>query len=214
MPKVEPEYLELRRQQILDASAVCFSRRGFHPTTMQDICREAELSPGAVYRYFPSKESIIHGMCERGGSQKIEAVEDAMETGTTLDAFDSLIETFFLGLDAIQSHADCILRVELIAEASRNDHIREWLTQDLEAVRNRFAQLIRSGQEKGEIDPSLDVSAVAQVMVALFHGYVTQKLVDPEMNANHYAEVIRSLFAGQFWRAGADRNQSPEIPAS
>ena len=47
MPKVLPEYLELRRQQILDAAAACFSRRGFHQTTMQDICTEAGLSPGA-----------------------------------------------------------------------------------------------------------------------------------------------------------------------
>ncbi|MGE0685263.1 MAG: TetR/AcrR family transcriptional regulator, partial [Dehalococcoidia bacterium] len=45
MPKVLPEYLELRRQQILDAAAACFTRAGFHQTTMQDICAESDLSP-------------------------------------------------------------------------------------------------------------------------------------------------------------------------
>ena len=59
MPKVLPQYLETRRQQIIDAAAACFARSGFHRTTMQDICNEAELSPGAVYRYFQSKEDII-----------------------------------------------------------------------------------------------------------------------------------------------------------
>jgi AcrR family transcriptional regulator len=55
MPKVTEAHLEARRQQILDAALACFSRRGFHQSTMQDICQEAELSPGAVYRYFRSK---------------------------------------------------------------------------------------------------------------------------------------------------------------
>ena len=59
MPKVTQAHLEARRQQILDAAFGCFARQGFHQTTMQDICREAELSPGAVYRYFDSKEAII-----------------------------------------------------------------------------------------------------------------------------------------------------------
>lgn len=56
MPKVSDAHLEARREQILDAAEACFSREGFHQTSMQDICREAELSPGAVYRHFSSKE--------------------------------------------------------------------------------------------------------------------------------------------------------------
>jgi AcrR family transcriptional regulator len=58
-PKVTEAHVEARREQILEAAAACFSRKGFHQTTMQDICEAAQLSPGAVYTYFPSKESII-----------------------------------------------------------------------------------------------------------------------------------------------------------
>src|SRR3954471_7288814 len=95
MPKVLPEYLELRRQQIVDAAAACFTRRGFHLTTMQDICDEAGMSPGAVYRYFRSKEEIIEAMCARGQSQNAEAIEAAMAHERTKDVFEALISTFF-----------------------------------------------------------------------------------------------------------------------
>ena len=44
-----------RRQQIIAAAAVCFARRGFHGATMPEICAEAKLSPGTVYRL-----SLIH----------------------------------------------------------------------------------------------------------------------------------------------------------
>src|SRR5690606_20597809 len=136
MPKVMPEYLELRRQQILDAAAACFSRRGFHPTTMQDICKEAELSPGAVYRYFPSKESIIQAMCERGGTRNSDAIQDALKQGNTLEVLRALIDTFVLNLDSLHSHEECALNVELIAEAPRNEHIRAWLTENLDEARS------------------------------------------------------------------------------
>ena len=48
MPKVTEAHLEARRQQVLDPAFACFARQGFHQTTMDDICREAGLSAGAL----------------------------------------------------------------------------------------------------------------------------------------------------------------------
>ena len=52
MPRVAAEHLSARRQQILHAAEACFSRNGFHKTTMQDIIAETGLSAGAIYNYF------------------------------------------------------------------------------------------------------------------------------------------------------------------
>ncbi|MFB7878451.1 TetR/AcrR family transcriptional regulator [Nocardia sp. NPDC056064] len=62
MPRVSEEHLERRRQQILDAAQVCFTRKGFHETSMQDVFTESGLSAGAVYRYFTSKNEIIRAL--------------------------------------------------------------------------------------------------------------------------------------------------------
>src|SRR5919112_312688 len=59
MPKVTEEHVEARRRQIVSAALRCFAREGFHRTTMQDIFREADLSPGAVYSYFKGKDELI-----------------------------------------------------------------------------------------------------------------------------------------------------------
>jgi AcrR family transcriptional regulator len=66
MPRLTPERAEARRQQILAAAARCFSERGFHATTMRAICREAGLSAGAVYTWFPSKTAIIEALGQLG----------------------------------------------------------------------------------------------------------------------------------------------------
>jgi AcrR family transcriptional regulator len=200
MPKVLPEYLALRRQQILDASAACFVRRGFHATTMQDICKEADLSPGAVYRYFPSKESIIHAMCDHNTNVKIDAIQEAMEQGNTFEVFADLIRTFFMEIGESKATENCAMNVELIAEAPRSEPIREWLTQSLAATHDLFSRLIGAAQARGEINPALDPQAVSQVMVALYHGFVTQRLVDPTIDPEGYATVVSALFSGAFWQ--------------
>src|ERR1700752_5399442 len=51
-----------RRSEILQAAQTCFARSGFHQASMQEICAEAGLSPGNLYRYFRSKEDIIAGL--------------------------------------------------------------------------------------------------------------------------------------------------------
>ena len=49
---------ENRRRQILRAAHKIFSIRGFTKTTMEDIAREAELSPGTLYLYFKNKDEL------------------------------------------------------------------------------------------------------------------------------------------------------------
>src|SRR3954454_20910517 len=99
MPKVLPEYLEPRRREILDAAATCFTRRGFHQTTMQDICEESKLSPGAVYRYFRSKEEIIEAMCSRAETDDVDTIRVTMARGGTLETLDELARLFLENLE-------------------------------------------------------------------------------------------------------------------
>jgi AcrR family transcriptional regulator len=209
MPKVLPEYLELRKQQILDAAAACFARRGFHQTTMQDICREVELSPGAVYRYFPSKDAIIEGMCTRGTEQNQQGLEEGMAAGDTLPAFRELIRIFFLEMDNLKSFEFCSLNVELIAESPRNARVQKLQAQLLSDVRARLTPFVRAAQEKGDVDASLDAEAIVRVMIAQYQGLITQRLVEPDIDVPKYAEVLQALYGGRFWQG----DPGPSSPA-
>lgn len=53
------------RRHILDTALGLFRRRGFERTTMRDIAEAAELSLGAAYHYFGSKEELIFAYYER-----------------------------------------------------------------------------------------------------------------------------------------------------
>jgi AcrR family transcriptional regulator len=51
-----------RREQILDAAAELFARRGFRGTSIEDIGAAVGISGPALYRHFPSKEMVLAEM--------------------------------------------------------------------------------------------------------------------------------------------------------
>ena len=64
MPRVTQQHRDERREQILAAARRCFLRDGFHGTSMHDLFAEADLSSGAVYGYFASKDDVIVAIAE------------------------------------------------------------------------------------------------------------------------------------------------------
>src|ERR1700721_2193792 len=61
-----------RRMHIVRAAEHAFVRFGFHAATMQDVAEEAGMSAGNLYRYFPSKEAIVEGLCMADQVQRTE----------------------------------------------------------------------------------------------------------------------------------------------
>jgi len=181
----------------VDAAGACFSRRGFHQTTMHDICGEAALSPGAVYRYFGSKEDIIAAMMserQRQGVAMVNAI--AHERHDTLDVLDELADVFFSRLEDAQG---CAVDIELWAEAQTSPRVQAMLRDDMAAIRLAFEEIVLHAQRHGEINPDLDARSVAEVMKSFFHGLILQKSLEPGTDIWNYVAVIKAMMGGTFW---------------
>jgi AcrR family transcriptional regulator len=192
MPKVTQEYLDTRYQQILEAAITCFTRNGFHETTMDDICREAALSPGAIYRYFSSKEEIIEASCQASQQAWATIFEVIDHQGTTLDVLDELVDVSCRRLEE-RSDSELRLKVELIAEALRNPRVEEALFKIRKSALDYFKEVIRRGQAKGEVNAGLDSNAIAQLYTTIYDGLTLQKTIDPNTDIWKLAEVLKAL---------------------
>ena len=70
-PSVEAE----RRQQILDAALTCFSRSGYHQTSMDDLAAELPFSKGLLYYYFPTKRDLFISLLDNWAERSLQAWE-------------------------------------------------------------------------------------------------------------------------------------------
>jgi len=194
MPRVTEEHLAARRRQILDAAVTCFARQGLHRTTMQDIFREAELSPGAVYRYFPSKEAILRAIAEEAFGNVARVIrQEAPATfrDTALEPYRLLAE---LPLGTPEERVRLI--VQLFGEALRDPGVHALVMRVVEFARGQFAERVRAEQAAGRIARDVDADALARTVVALFHGYVIQRALYGEVDLASYQAAVAALLTG------------------
>lgn len=195
MAKVTEAHLAARRRQILDAALACFARKGFHQATMPDICQEADLSPGAVYRYFDSKDAIIAAICDEGTERARQRFAEAAATGDTMQALD------LLGRELIHDLDGKSLSLEVWAEASRNPRIGAAVRRSMATQAELLADLVRAGQRRGEVLAGVDAEAAARVLIAMVDGLVLQKLVNPELDAQRCLKTAKTAIAGMLFPA-------------
>jgi len=181
-----------RRAEILDAAERCFARAGFHRASMQDICGEAAMSPGNLYRYFPTKEALIAGICERNRAEAVASfalVDQAPE--------------FFEGLAGLARHHlvdrtedEVALCAEIMAESRRHPDIAQ-LYQGIEKdIRDRIAGLLKQAAGRDEIRNDLDLDAAASVLMLLGDGMSWRRSVDPSFDAEKVLPLILAMVRG------------------
>ncbi len=206
MPKVSESYLEAKRQQLLDAAITCFARNGFSETTIEDICREAGVSHGALYRHFKSKEDIIEASYWRDRETMTTRFAAAKKKGDTRRIMEELFELYIHRRDQSdpQTQMKLKFRVQLYAEAARNPSIRETQVKSWEDFLESFGGIVRGAQERGEITPVLDSEMVTRVLMALVIGFNVQKTIDPSMDVAGYAKASIDVLMGNLWLTRED----------
>ena len=171
MPRVSQAHLDARRRQILDAARRCFVRNGFHATSMQDVLGEANLSAGAVYRYFRSKDEIIAAI----------AAEAVAEVAGALDS----------AFDADQGMARLALQVW--SEAVRSPVLAGILKGEIARVRASLARLVGVYQDRGLMAADAPPEQVARVLVGLLPGFVLQHALLGEVDPAAFRSGLRTL---------------------
>jgi AcrR family transcriptional regulator len=202
MPKVTDEHVEARRRQILAAALRCFARQGFHRTTMQDIFREADLSPGAVYSYFKSKDELIAGIGVTiiGFIGESAAVLDTPRPDGRLprpgEALAVLIERY-RSVEFGTAEERARVFPHLAGELQRDPALNAAARAGLDMLRATFEKLARAAQERGELDPAIDLEAFSRLPVSLLHGMLLQLGVyGDELDLDAYARTAQALVDG------------------
>ncbi len=101
------------RRQIADHAFALFMEQGFESTTIEQIASAAEVGTRTLYRYYPTKESLIVDFVESGLNSAVDELRRQPDDTPLPQALYTMIET---ALRITREDTDRVLAVYRLAE--------------------------------------------------------------------------------------------------
>src|SRR5579885_1408512 len=144
---VKPEEYAEKRNAILDVAARYITTKGYEQMTTQDILEALQISRGAFYHYFESKQALLMALVERIGEQAEQLVLPIV-SDRQMPAQDKLLR-FFTVLDQYkQENKDLVFAFMRVWYADENALFRQKLyLARVKRLAPRLSQIIEEGKQ-------------------------------------------------------------------
>ena len=179
---------ELRRQQLVAATARVVRRGGVDTASVRAVAEEAQVSVGSVLYYFESFDELLRqcmaNVLEEFYSNRLRVIA---APGTAAQRLAKMIE---LGVpDEITE--DLSLLYETVAIA-RNSPLQQLHLSIVERQVDLYRTLIDVGTESGEFVPRSPAGVIAQNLIALEDAYDLYPLIGVPMTGPERRSNVRS----------------------
>ncbi|TMB94400.1 MAG: TetR/AcrR family transcriptional regulator [Chloroflexi bacterium] len=214
MPKLKPEEIALRRREIVDAARTCFVRSGFHRTTTDEICREANITPGGLYHYFANKEEIIKAVIRDQTENALTVMHNTAAESPDPRAALRSVGLFFLQA-MLEPGFDNVARldIETWSEGLRRPDLLKIIQEGREATLDAVTEVIQEAVRRGNYSAKVDPEALANLFSAIYAGLRISKLLVPHrVDAPAVLDALRMMIRGEI--LGSASSLADEQPSA
>jgi AcrR family transcriptional regulator len=183
--------VEVRREEILDATAAEVTRRGFARTRVADVASALGVSTALVFYHFGTKEKLFAAALEHAVNQDLERLDSTVEKAKgPADAVRRI-----LALYSPQGSAEgWTVWVDAWAESLREPEMRATSRRLDVRWKDVLAEQIQLGVAEGVFDCP-DPDAAAWRLSALLDGLAVQVLVHRSLTRTQLATWVREAAA-------------------
>jgi AcrR family transcriptional regulator len=146
------------RERIFRAALQLFAQQGYSETTVEDITNAADVGKGTFFNYFPSKDHILAAF----GQLQIAKLQIAADAAASSKLS---IRHFFhnLALNMVSEPARNPAMVRVLVQANlSSEPVRKTMREIHTKATALLAQIVKVGQDRGEIRTDLNAAELAQ----------------------------------------------------
>ena len=156
------------RQAIFDTAISLFARKGYDKVTIDDICDKVGVTKGAFYNHFKSKDQIILEEFMRMDEHYVKVAQEI----SGLASSSQKLRVF--NREAIKLMSDLgVTMMKVVYHSQIAPNMRKpYLTDSRRYLYKITNELIREGQEKGEIRSDLASEEMTAMLINCFRGQI------------------------------------------
>lgn len=200
-----------KRIEILKAAGKCFRKTGFHQTSMQEICAETGLGPGAVYRYFTGKDAIIEAMADDERRQARGILTQLQAAENLPDGLAAVTQAFSTRYSAL---SDAGLMTEVYAEGMRNKRVGNVIRKAESEWVAGLTELLLTSQARGQIDAAQDARQTALFLTAMWDGMVIRQAYHTEDKTSLLPATFTTMLRRVLAREGKAEKRVKAVPVA
>jgi len=192
-----------KRNRIINAALIVFSRAGFQNSKIEDIAITADIGKGTLYEYFSSKDELFlevftnfkesvlskYWIVLKDGSNPLSKLKNIAEISAEI-CVDDKMQMKFLA----QFSFECIAREE-------GNKLSELLNEYNEEIAALISEIIKEGVDEGLLKP-MDVEILSKNFADTLSGmYMRYQLSGDKMNLQAASDSLYDIFikgAGTF----------------
>lgn len=163
-PPARANKAALTLERILAAAAESFSKEGYQNSKMTRLATLAGVSRSALYKYFPTKESLLLALHEK-------IIRDTLaHARAILDSDAPAMEVIegWLRYNLLDERVRTSVRILTLEDVQALLMLDQQATsRALKTMKNALVRVIRRGIRDGELDPALNAADTAHVLQAL-----------------------------------------------
>jgi AcrR family transcriptional regulator len=178
------------RERLIAAGYTILSEKGIEATTVKEIARLADVSPGLFHYYFASKDELLLAVLYEAGKRFSQQVTQELQAliaeGNTFPEIAMLAVSRVVKRDLAWYR----LRYELYALGLRNPEFLPAVGEFLAKGRQSIAQVIQEGTGINEVR----AQAMAAVIHACTDGLALQQFAQPNLDFTAAYQLVQHLF--------------------
>jgi AcrR family transcriptional regulator len=187
------ERQEQTREQLVEAAAKVFARRGYHRATVDEIASEAGFTIGALYSNFETKEKLFLAIADRQVESRVEEIsavgDAAVGDGEAGGEAAAQLRAF------LEADPDWpLLFYEFWSLSVRNPEIGDELAERRDAIRDALADTLKRVAKHHGFKLRFPAPVLATAIAACLNGLAFERAADPNALPNQvFAEFVTAV---------------------
>ena len=184
-----------KRKRILDAAITEFADKSYDNASMNMVVERAEISKGALFKYFQSKSGLFAYVYRMALSRVKDYLRDVRDESRDAPFFQRLEMIMRAGIAFIQGHPRLARIYYRIMFTGDSPYKKEILAELREESLKFIQSIVEQGIERGELRSDLDPRIAA---------FVLESVLDRFMQAHHVQFLDHSL---NLYQASTDASE-------
>ena len=162
---------EIKKNRIMEYAYKCFMNLGFSQVTMDDIARGVGMGKATVYKFFPSKESLIMSTIDFYSMRMNSAIDTILSDDkiTPIDKLKLYLKTIANQLSTINPSVFLSLERVMPEAYEKIEHKRQHI------IKTNFMKLIQEGKKYRLFDSEIDEAILAHMIIGSVQHIISSK---------------------------------------